>query len=165
MRRSFTHLEEYIYAMYTKIGIYHPHQLDIEDIASRLGMQVFYMPHKPMYINGVFFLDNRTTATKQWQSFCHELCHALLHAGDQLNMPPPFRDYQEWQADSFALHACVPTSMLIDIGLPSDEKRAVWMVQETFGVEYDFAAKRLDKWKKKIEGQSFQSHFMKELAR
>ena len=146
MRYSFSHLEDYIYSLYAKIGIYHPHQLNIEDIANRLGMQVFYMPHKSMYINGVFFLDSRTTATNQWQSFCHELCHALLHAGDQLNMPPPFRNYQEWQADSFALHACVPTSMLIDMELPRNQKNAIWEIQKTFNVTCEFAEKRLEKF-------------------
>lgn len=152
MRYQVSHLEEYIEELYKKLGIYHPHQLTLENIIRQLGMQVFYLPHKSTYINGVFFLDNRTSSRRRWQSFGHELCHALLHAGDQLNMPPPFREYQEWKASNFTLYACAPSHMLVGMDLLSDYQSAISLIQDTFNVERDFAKRRLDKWHQQIEG-------------
>jgi Zn-dependent peptidase ImmA (M78 family) len=146
MRPTYNLLEEYIMKMYHSIGIYHPHQLDNEDISSRLGMVLVYMPAKSFNVENLIVLDERNSDTEQWQDFGHELCHALMHIGNQNRMPLPFRLYQEWKASSFSLHACIPTFMLDKMELPESEAKAVNMIHETFGVEYSFAKKRLDQY-------------------
>lgn len=105
-------LEDYIRELYWKFGIYHPHQLNIETLSTKMGLVVYYIPHKPMYIAGNLFLDNRNPEQEQWQSFGHELCHALWHIGNQNLFPKLYRDYQEFKANNFAQHACIPTFML-----------------------------------------------------
>ena len=86
------------------------------------------------------------------------LSHVLWHAGNQARMPPHFADYQEWQAESFALHFCIPTFMLQQLKLSRDGNTAIYETSETFGVTYKFAEKRLDKWKQKTEEQFFYSN-------
>lgn len=144
MTHTYNLLEEYIKKMYTSIGIYHPHQLDMEIITSRLGMSLVYYDKRSVQAEGVMFIDERISKVEQWQEFCHELCHALYQVGNQHIMPPPFRLYQEWKADSFMLHACVPTFMLDRFDIPSNESKAIYLIQKTFNVEYDFAKKRLE---------------------
>ncbi|WP_407951628.1 hypothetical protein [Planococcus sp. A6] len=36
----------------------------------------------------------------------------MWHAGDQALMPLTMRDYQEWKAENFSQHLCLPTFML-----------------------------------------------------
>ena len=53
--------------------------------------------------------------------------------------PSSFLEYQEWKASNFAYHACVPTFMLDRMDLPTNWRKAVWMIQETFHVDLEFA--------------------------
>lgn len=135
--------EEYVNNMYRAIGIFYPHQLDLEDIAARNGLTVFYLPTKPMIVDKAIVLDSRSPRREQWQDFGHELCHALWHAGRQIALPMPLQVYQESKANNFSQYACIPTFMLLNMNLPRYENQAVWMIQEAFGVEKDFAEKRL----------------------
>ncbi|MFX3673324.1 MAG: ImmA/IrrE family metallo-endopeptidase [Paenisporosarcina sp.] len=146
MKKHNSLLEDYIQKLYSKLNIYYPHQLNIETISTRLGLVVFYIPHKPMYIAGKVFLDNRCLQQEQWQSFGHELCHALWHIGNQSLIPKLYRDYQENTANNFAQHACIPSFMLYQMDLPRNEKKAIWLLQETFHVDYEFAKKRLGQY-------------------
>lgn len=146
MHYTYTHSEDYITQLLRRIDIHHPRQLNIETIAPRLGLEVHQFPHEPLYIAGNVFLDARSTQERQWQDFGHELCHALWHAGDQALIPLTMRELQEWKANSFAQQFCIPTFMLESIKLPDNDYKAVWLIQETFGVEYEFAEKRLQQY-------------------
>ncbi|MCS1383525.1 hypothetical protein NXZ75_15050, partial [Lysinibacillus sphaericus] len=57
-----------------------------------------------------------------------------------------FREYQEYKANNFMYHACVPSFMLDELE-PSD--LTVENVQRLFNVEYDFAFKRLEQYRSK----------------
>lgn len=143
MGNTYNNMEEYIQKLLNSIGIYHPHQLNLEDVSARLGLAIYYIPHDSMAIGGKLFLNNRKSDHGQWQDFGHELAHALWHAGDQAIIPLSMREYQEWKAENFAQHLCIPTFMLDKMKLPNYEKEAVWIIMETFGVERCFAEKRL----------------------
>jgi Zn-dependent peptidase ImmA (M78 family) len=82
----------------------------------------------------------------QWQEFGHELCHLLRHAGNQHTLPSFFLRMREWQANSFALHFCIPTFLLEELDLTDDKQSAIEIIAQTFGVEYDFAEERLERW-------------------
>lgn len=142
--------EEYVNNMYREIGIHHPHQLALEEIAARNGISVFYLPTEPMNIETAIVLDSRNSEAVQWQDFGHELCHALWHAGRQIAVPMPLEVYQESKANNFAQYICIPTFMLRNMDLPAYERNAVWMIQETFGVEREFAEKRLRQYIKNL---------------
>ncbi|ANU28410.1 ImmA/IrrE family metallo-endopeptidase [Planococcus versutus] len=143
MGNTYNSIEEYIRQLINSIGIYHPHQLNIENIYPRLKLSIFYIPHESMAIGGNLFLDNRKSDAAQWQDFGHELGHTLFHVGDQAFIPLSMREWQEWKAENFSQHLCIPTFMLNKITLPNNENEAIWLIMETFGVTRPFAEKRL----------------------
>ncbi|MGG3452037.1 ImmA/IrrE family metallo-endopeptidase [Domibacillus aminovorans] len=53
---------------------------------------------------------------------------------------------QEWQANSFALHFCIPTFMLGKLELTDHRQAAIAIIAQTFDVEYGFAEERLEHW-------------------
>jgi len=143
MKYTYSLMEEYIQRMYNSIGIYWPHQLDMETIASRLGTMLIYLPYRSMTMKNAILIDDRLNDCQKWQEFGHELCHVEWHEGNQRVLPPAYLEYQEWKADSFAKHACIPTFMLERMKLTGDESKDIWMIQEKFHVEREFAHKRL----------------------
>lgn len=146
MQYIYTTIEEYVHVMYESIDVFRPIQLDPETIAARLGLSVLYAPAPSIYLDGLITVDERLTDAQQWQSFNHELCHALWHVGNQIQLPPPFRQYQEEKAKQFARHACIPTSMLMRLDLPDHEAAALDVLCRTFCVEPDFARQRLHQY-------------------
>lgn len=150
MQYTYSHLEDYIHQLLQRIDIYHPHQLNIETIAPRLGIEVHYFPHQSLYIAGKVFLDDRSTQEVHWQDFGHELCHALWHAGDQALIPVTMRELQEWKANNFAQYFCIPTGMLDRLKLPLNDRKAIWTIMQTFGVEEEFARQRLQQHQLKL---------------
>lgn len=149
----YNHSEEYVNQMYQSINITHPHQLDAEDIAARNGLSLIYMSSSSVRIGNTIVLNEELSEEEQWQQFGHELCHALWHSGNQLGMPVPFKEYQEFKANNFSLYACIPPFMLNRIKLPEYEKDAVWMLMRTFGVTKKFAEKRLQQYKNNLYSQ------------
>ncbi|WP_046180349.1 ImmA/IrrE family metallo-endopeptidase [Domibacillus tundrae] len=145
-----SHLEDFIENLYTKIAITSPDQLDIELISRRLNIEVgySYKKSKCAEIGGIMMiiLNETLPKTEQWQEFGHEVCHLLRHSGNQTELPFPFVQLQEWQANTFALHFCVPTFMLPNLNLPDTEYAAARVISEVFNVEYDFALERLRRW-------------------
>ncbi|WP_339260873.1 ImmA/IrrE family metallo-endopeptidase [Lysinibacillus sp. FSL K6-3209] len=142
----YTHLEDYIRDLYTSIGVTNPEHLDMKVIASRLGFTLFLSPYDSTNIGNVIFIDSRLSKEEQWQEFGHELGHGTLHSGNQAKSPPLFREYQEWKANNFMYHACIPTFMLNKMILPSNKEKAIFLIQKTFNVEYWFAEKRLEQY-------------------
>lgn len=164
MNRTRNFLEDYIEGMYKSIGIRTPEQLNIESVATQLKITVLFVPRFPMQSGKTIVLDSRLSDAQKWQDFTHELCHVLWHGVNQRVMNKLYLDYQEWKAESFALHACVPSFMLEKMDLPINEKEAVWEIHETFNVELSFAEERLDKWLQQRDGFIFQQKIMKELS-
>ncbi|WBF54865.1 ImmA/IrrE family metallo-endopeptidase [Lysinibacillus sp. JK80] len=146
----YSHLEDYIHQFYTSLNIRNPSFLNLENISIHLGLKVFYWYDKSqaLFINGrsYIFINKRLTKQQQWQEFCHELAHVLLHTGDQFYMSPLFREYQEYKANNFMYHACMPTFMLDELQLRDIRTKTVIKLQELFNVEYEFALKRLKQY-------------------
>ncbi|MEK5069574.1 ImmA/IrrE family metallo-endopeptidase [Sporosarcina sp. FSL K6-1508] len=147
-------LEEKVYSIYLSVNISEPSQIShddlIENIADLLGIKTYYFDESSEANNlgGVYriFLNENQTKQEVWQDFGHELAHILGHEGYQLSMHEPFRAYQEWQAEHFAYHFCVPTFLLNQMSLPQLRCEAVGVIINTFNVEPDFATERLEKW-------------------
>lgn len=77
--------------------------------------------------------------------FFHELGHVLRDAGDQLSMPKLYREYQEWDANLFALYAAVPFHM-IDF----ERGYTICSIMEEFNVSENLANKRIEDIRRKI---------------
>lgn len=146
MVKCYTYMEDYIKNLYLNIGITKPEEIDFYTIASRLHLKVLFVPFGSLRANNVICVDQRISKEKQWEQFGHELCHALWHFGNQLGVAPLFREYQEWKANNFALHFCVPTFMLDNIYLPNTYNDAAFIVSKIFNVEYEFAFKRIENY-------------------
>ncbi len=142
-----THTDDFIRALYNHMKILKPQKLEFQTMAIKLGIQVFYWPDKSQALflreRAYIFLNEFLTNEQQWQDFCHELAHVLLHTGHQGRMSPLLLEYQENKANNFMYHACVPSFMLDEI---DPDNLTVEYVQQNFNVEYDFAFKRLEQY-------------------
>ena len=139
----YTHIENYIRDLYKMLSIDDPCQLEINRIAQNLKINVYY--GKSNFRIGNNIILRKSSKQKEWQMFGHELCHCLRHVGNQLNMHYLFVDLQEYQADHFAYHFCVPTFMLQNIkGVDA------YKIMNLFNVEYCFALRRLEMYQNKL---------------
>ncbi|MFF5815799.1 ImmA/IrrE family metallo-endopeptidase [Lysinibacillus capsici] len=142
-----THTEDFIKELYTRMNIMTPQQLEFKVIAKQLNIYIFYWSDisQALFLKerSFIFLNKNLSKYQQWQDFCHELCHILLHTGHQGQMSPLFREYQENKANNFMYHACIPSFMLDEI---EASNLTVEYVQHQFNVEYGFAFKRLEQY-------------------
>ncbi|OMC83324.1 ImmA/IrrE family metallo-endopeptidase [Viridibacillus sp. FSL H8-0123] len=152
---SYSHLEDFVKSFYARLHIHQPTDLNMLQIANELNIQVFYWPNgsQALFFDqiGYIFLNNELSPQQQWQDFTHELCHVLLHCGDQMHLHPLFLEYQEHKAQNFAFHAAIPTFMLDELYEIHKYRLSVWMIQEVFNVEENFAKKRLFQYSEKLK--------------
>lgn len=145
-----TYTEDFIKEFYHKMNILTAEQLNIKTISKKLEVYVFYWSDssQALYIDGrhYIFLNENQSPQQQWQDFCHELSHVLLHTGDQFHMYPLFREYQEFKANNFMYHACIPTFMLEELSILDHTALTIMQVMQIFNVEYDFAYRRLTQY-------------------
>ena len=150
MATCLTHTEEYIKKFYLNMGISTPQELKFQTISKYWGITTFYWPEQSQALftgnKSFIFLNERLSAQQQWQEYCHELTHVLLHTGHQGRMTPLFREYQENKANNFMYHACIPSFMLDELEQSEASSLTVDHVQQLFNVEYDFTLKRLDQY-------------------
>lgn len=150
MTASYMHIEDYVLTFYLKMGIRKPHDLDFQKVAEELGIKVFYWSEASQALftgdNGFILLEEYSTEQQQWQDFCHELAHVLLHVGNQSKMNESFRQYQEAKANNFMYHAAVPTFMLDELNIMDLLPGTIYRVQKLFNVEAIFAEKRLKQY-------------------
>lgn len=139
----YTHIEEYVTSLYQYLSITSPEEIDIDSIAAKLGLNIFYGSASFIINNNLFI--QKSTKQKEWQTFGHEICHYLRHCGNQLNMGKLFVNFQEYQANYFAYHFCVPTFMLDNL-----KELTVYMIMDLFNVEYKFALRRLEMYQSKV---------------
>ncbi|MBR0627371.1 MULTISPECIES: ImmA/IrrE family metallo-endopeptidase [Bacillus] len=141
--KNTTHLDDWIEAFYHQINIKNPSELDLLDIAYRSNLKVEFLNISSRYYAGTIIIDNRLSPQEQWQDFGHELCHALRHEGNQLIMPPLFRELQEMQAKRFAYKFCIPTFMLRKFKYEQIKYDASCILANQFNVTRSFAYRRL----------------------
>lgn len=147
---STSYTEDFIREFYTKIDVLKPQQLQFQVIASKLGVNVFYWPEssQALFMRQIpyIFINKHLSQQQQWQNFCHELAHVLLHTGNQRQMTSSFREYQEARANLFMYHACVPTFMLQQLNIDDYSAETVLLIQKLFNVEKEFALYRLTQY-------------------
>ncbi|MCD5324742.1 MULTISPECIES: ImmA/IrrE family metallo-endopeptidase [Pontibacillus] len=153
MKYEYTRLEDQIKELYTAMGIHCPFDMELGYISSSLKVDLNIGEHGPFRSGNSIHLQIHDTPEEQWESFGHEICHVLWHAGNQLFMANTYRLKQEWQARNFALHFCVPTFMLLKLDLPERRCEAVELIAETFGVTHTFANQRLQHLEKQYLGK------------
>lgn len=145
MSYTYSHLEDFIRKTYQKLNILSPNELNLYSIADLLNVSIYPISttSQAIQFEGRFyiFLSNSLTAPERFETFGHELGHILLHTGNQKLMNQSYRSYQEWKADLFALHFCIPTFMLQKLPIYHLNPNKI---SEMFGVTSAFALKRLN---------------------
>ncbi|TRM13208.1 ImmA/IrrE family metallo-endopeptidase [Lentibacillus cibarius] len=139
----YTHLEDYIQNLYKYLRINRPNQLTIDSIAKKLNLNIYY--GKFSFRFGKDLIIQESTKQREWQLFGHEVGHYLRHCGNHLAMNRLFIDLQEWQANHFAYHFCVPTFML-----QNTDNLSIYTIMNLFNVECDFATRRLEMYQNKL---------------
>jgi len=95
------------------------------------------------------FINEDQSEQKQNFDYYHEFGHTRTHVGTQQELPTPFLQLQESQANYFAYHLAVPTFMLDRIRLPPAYMEAIRLICNTFNVEPCVAATRLEMYQNK----------------
>ncbi|MBO1000543.1 ImmA/IrrE family metallo-endopeptidase [Bacillus sp. SD075] len=166
MKYQTTLLEDWIKEFYFNINVYYSHQLDLLDIADRLGIFIHFEKFSSRVYNGEIIIDCRLSPEEQWQDFGHELCHLLRQEGNQLLlMRNKLLDIQEAKAESFALHFCVPTFMLLknNISNYANVQYGIPFVTEKFNVTDEFAKKRLIHFQNQIQQSKSDQDFRRQM--
>lgn len=118
------------------------HDLNINHLAHVLNIRIGFNDDMDAYMRAegmdVIFIK-RADNYKMWEVFCHELGHMLLHTTRQVNMPQSFNDYQEHQADKFALLLMMPEKLIYKNKIYDASVAAIY-----FGVPFECALKRLE---------------------
>jgi Zn-dependent peptidase ImmA (M78 family) len=161
MKYHTTLLEDWIRDFLNNLGVYQPHQLNLEVITQRLGLHVVEKSMKSRVLEGIVFIDSRLSEQEKWQEFGHELKHYLRHAGNQLLLPSPFVKLQESQAENFSLHFCVPTFMLLNYEVTNfiNIESGIQFIADTFNVTEEFAKRRLQHFRNQLQQAQFDERF------
>ncbi|MFC0525817.1 ImmA/IrrE family metallo-endopeptidase [Pontibacillus salicampi] len=166
MKYQMTTLEMYVKELYEYIGINQPYQIDISYISKKMMIDLRHSHYDSQYTefpgNKVINICTDKSKARQWEEFCHELGHALMHFGNQIIMPSTFRNKQEWQAHNFALHFSMPTFMLFELELPKYRNQAVGYISMLFGVTSEFASERLKHYENQVYGELFSQAIMEQ---
>lgn len=138
-----THLEDFIRKLYHRAGIYAAGDIDDKSLAKVWGLTVLCAPLPSIYFDKTIIINNAVPFKRE--EFAHELCHATWHAGNQMYMPKTWLNYQEWSAENFAMHYCMPSFMLLQIDVSQYATFTAFVndVANTYDVSPAFAEKRL----------------------
>jgi Zn-dependent peptidase ImmA (M78 family) len=154
---TYTPLEEFVKDLYSALSIATPNEIDTKDIANQLNIKLYFYDDGSTAVGNRIFIDERLTRARQWEDFGHELCHILRHHGNQLLMLDDdllysFMRLQESQSDNFMYQFCVPTFMLLNYKIANllDVKAGIPFIVEKFNVTEDFAAERLNRFKRQL---------------
>lgn len=156
---TLTHLEQFVEELYQRNGILSPQQLNIEEVARRLNIWIYFsgLGSKAVEIReglGSINIFKYQSRTLRWLDFLHELCHLLRHAGDQTIMPEQFTAAQEAEADHFVLYASMPFFMIRQMHLPDRRNEAIAYIASEFRVTTEIAEKRVDQiYRRILRGQ------------
>ncbi|KXZ13404.1 phage portal protein [Bacillus nakamurai] len=163
-----THLEEYVKNLYCRMGMTAPLHIDMQAIARELDIWIHFedIPSMMLKRDGMYsiILNQRKSPEEQWEDFAHELCHVLKHTGNHFHMNKLFRELQEFQANQFMYHFCVPTFMLLNMELPQWRSHAVTLIAAAFRVTKSFAEKRLELFERRKAGIQFQKQLAYHLS-
>lgn len=160
-----TLLEDTIEKIYSILNIYHPYQLDILEIADLMNINVHFIEISSRTYKNEIIIDSRLSYEEQWEDFAHELCHILFHYGNQiLHLNSLYLVYQEWKANNFALHFCVPTFMLKETLFIHNIKNipeAIPLIKSYYNVTDEIAIKKLIHFRNQLQMTKIQEQLNK----
>ncbi|MCK0470408.1 ImmA/IrrE family metallo-endopeptidase [Halalkalibacter sp. APA_J-10(15)] len=159
-----THLEDTIEKLYNQLGINSPDNFNMDEIALILGISLHFQAFNSQLVTfrgkTSININSEQSPQEMWEDFGHELCHYLIQYGKQTHMAELFLKFQEYKADHFALHFCVPTFMLEQVELPAERNQAIALIAAKFNVTIPFAKKRLERYEQQLIGSEINLRFI-----
>ncbi|WP_342515565.1 ImmA/IrrE family metallo-endopeptidase [Sutcliffiella sp. FSL R7-0096] len=144
-----TPLEAKIRDIYLQAGIDSPSNTVMYEFAQHyeIWIHTYPGPSRVLKRNGLYsiLLNDSISKEEQWEDFGHEMGHVIKHVGNQHVFNQSFKELQEFQANSFMYHFCVPTFMLLKDEIKSDSvfHNEIDYISQTFNVTKSFAKKRM----------------------
>lgn len=89
-----------------------PQDIDLWTLADCCDLSVIASDTQTGLFEDKIFLDYRNSFEDQRVDLAHELCHFIMHVGNQLFLPTNLMDDQEKQAHRMSLYLLCPTDML-----------------------------------------------------
>ncbi|MDQ0273568.1 ImmA/IrrE family metallo-endopeptidase [Cytobacillus purgationiresistens] len=122
MNYILTNLEESIRDQYLSLAIAKPSEIDMRQIVNNFDIWIEFEEGNSKLVETeknlfTICLDSRNFLQKQWQDFAHEFGHVMRHVGKQHELREYFSDLQEFKANNFMYHFCVPIFMLIEYNI------------------------------------------------
>ncbi len=156
-----TPLEDYIEQLYQHLGITIPEEINMHDIAKRLGIYLHIdvwesrAVEHPITKSKRIIINQELTDQERWQDFGHELCHLLRQSGNQLTLSKSYIQLQEAKANNFAYHFCVPTFILLKLDVPYTKDEFIHLISRTFNVTLQFAKERFNRFERQLNEIQF----------
>lgn len=137
-------VEQWVTDKFIKADIMQPSDLEPERVSKVFGIDYSMWPGITCSYRdnrGETYIMEHTTPydVHHRDDFFHELGHILRHSGDQFDMPQSLREYQEWDANLFALYAAVPFHMI-----NFEKGYTVLSIMNEFQVSKHLAMRRID---------------------
>ncbi|MBT9282092.1 MAG: ImmA/IrrE family metallo-endopeptidase [Hydrogenibacillus schlegelii] len=109
-----TPLEAFILDVYAALGITGPEELEIGPVAGHFGLRLMLADVGSRRVGSWIVLDRRLPADRRREDFFHELVHAVLDSGNQLQDPRLRVAFQEGRADRAAMEWAAPGPWLLE---------------------------------------------------
>jgi Zn-dependent peptidase ImmA (M78 family) len=163
-----TDLEKWINLRYKEAGIHYASDMDIDLIASIFSAEVMATKGpSSVHFNDslcLIFLNGYLNERQKREVFFHELCHPLLHFGNQRKMPQAFMELQEIQAFHFQLYAAMPWYMVDEFIKDVPDGILMKVMAEEFRLSEAFVQKRLQQIQHRIWVAQMEQTHMKTIT-
>lgn len=148
-------MERWISSVYQQHGINNPNEMDIEHITdifefgiadTRGGSKAVFDPSGDCLL----FLNSQLNEQQRRADFFHELCHPVMHCGNQRKLPDMFVEKQEFQADVFQLYSAMPYYLIQALPLCETDNETIGLWSEEFKLPHSLVGARLEQIKRRI---------------
>jgi len=151
-----TALESWISKKYKDNGIHYASDLlDLDRVAAIFNAvigtiaepnaRVFYDGEDALMLLSAFAIEEQRRV-----QFFHELCHVLLHDGNQNRMPTLFMELQEQQAEASQLRIAMPAFLLDEFKHIRHKGMYIKILSEEFKLPISFVTRRVEQIQRQL---------------
>lgn len=159
-----TEIELWISQIYQKNGIRYASDMDIDHIADIFNASVRVTKDETRVLYDdhfcLIFLHAYFREEQKREAFFHELCHPIMHVGNQHRLPAGLMQLQEIQAANFQLYAAMPAYMLEEFMDIKYKHTFIKVLSGEFKLPLGFVQKRIDQIERRILQERMDQEFI-----